>query len=123
MSRSRPAASVEALVPSWLRSLTAQNRSPKTIETYRAAAAAGNIALAGDLCELAGLEAAHGHEPLLAALERAVAFGRYRAQDGRSILAAGTGVAQPTRPGDALIVALPVVTTRPLSAYAIGEPS
>ena len=93
-------------------------------ETFiKAAAAAGITSLASDLDELAGLEAAHGREPLIAALERAVTYGRFRAQDVRSILAAGTGVARPTRPGDALIVDLPVVETRPLSHYAIGEPS
>jgi hypothetical protein len=59
----------------------------------------GNIALAGDLRELAGLEAAHGREPLLAALERAVAFGRYRAQHVRSIFAAG-----PPRPASPPLV-------------------
>ena len=42
-------------------------------------------------------------------------------RDVRSILAAGTGVARPTRPGEALIVELPSVATRPLSDYAIGE--
>ncbi len=89
----------------------------------KAAAAAGATGLAGDLDVLVGLQAAHGKQPLVAALERAVAFGRFRANDVRSILAAGAGVAQPTRPGDALIVALPVVATRPLSAYAIGEQS
>ena len=89
----------------------------------KAAAAAGTTKLAGDLDELAGLEAAHGRDRLIVALERAVAFGRYRAQDVRSILAAGAGVAQPTRPGEALIIALPTVATRPLSAYAIGEQS
>jgi hypothetical protein len=68
---------------------------------------------------LAGLEAAHGREAMISALERAVHFGRFRAHDVRSILAAGTGVARPTRPGEALIVDLPVVATRPLSAYAI----
>ncbi|MGI8755844.1 MAG: Mu transposase domain-containing protein, partial [Acidimicrobiales bacterium] len=87
----------------------------------KAAAAAGITSLAGDLDELAGLEAAHGRDALVAALERAVHFGRFRAHDVRSILAAGTGVARPTRPGDALIVDLPVVATRPLSAYAIGD--
>ncbi len=93
-------------------------------ETFiKAAAAAGMTSLAGDLDELAGLEAAHGRDELIAALERAVAFGRYRAHDVRSIIAAGIGVAQPTRAGEALIVALPVVATRPLSAYAIGEQS
>jgi hypothetical protein len=91
-------------------------------ETFiKAAAAAGTTTLAGDLDELAGLEAAHGRVTLIAALERAVAFGRFRAHDVRSIIAAGVGVAQPTRPGDALIVALPVIATRPLSAYAIGD--
>lgn len=89
----------------------------------KAAAAAGITKLAGDLDELAGLEAAYGRYALVAALERAVRFGRFRAHDVRSILAAGTGVARPTRPGDALIVDLPVVATRPLSAYAIGDQS
>jgi hypothetical protein len=93
-------------------------------ETFiKAAAAAGTTTLAGDLDELADLEAAHGRLTLIAALERAVAFGRYRAHDVRSIIAAGVGVAQPTPPRDALIVALPVVATRPLSAYAIGDQS
>ncbi len=91
-------------------------------ETFiKAAAAAGMTSLGSDLAELAGLEAAHGRPALIAALERAVVFGRFRAADVRSILAAGPGVARPTRPGEALIVALPVVATRPLSDYAIGE--
>lgn len=87
----------------------------------KAAAAAGITALAGDLDELAGLEAAHGRDALIVALERAVTFGRFRAHDVRSILAAGTGVARPRGPGEALVVDLPVVSTRPLSAYAIGD--
>ena len=91
-------------------------------ETFiKAAAAAGTTTLAGDLNELAGLQAAHGRDALIAALERATHFGRFRAHDVRSILAAGAGVARPTRPGDALIVDLPATTTRPLSAYAIGD--
>lgn len=89
----------------------------------KAAAAAGITSLAGDLEDLAGLRAAHGDEPLIAALERAVTFGRFRAADVRSILAAGTGVPRPTRPGEALIVDLPLVATRPLSDYAIGDQS
>lgn len=93
-----------------------------TAEAFiKAAAAAGNTSLAGDLDELAGLEAAHGRDALVTALERAIHFSRFRAHDVRSILAAGTGVARPTRPGDALIVNLPTVATRPLSAYAIGD--
>ncbi len=55
------------------------------------------------------MEAAHGREALIAALERAVEFGRFRAHDVRSILAAGTGVPRPASPGDALIVELPAV--------------
>jgi len=89
----------------------------------KAAAAAGMTGLASDLDDLAGMEAAHGRDALIAALERAVAFGRFRAADVRSILAAGTGVVRPTRPGEALIVALPAVATRPLSDYAIGTES
>ena len=87
----------------------------------KAAAAAGNASLAGDLDDLAGLEAAHGRQALIAALERAVHFGRFRAHDVRSILAAGAGVARPTGPGDALILNLPTIATRPLSAYAIND--
>lgn len=88
-----------------------------------AAAASGITSLAGDLDELAGLEAAHGEAALVAALERAVAFGRFRAHDVRSILAAGTGVPRPTAPGQALIVDLPVVPVRSLSDYAVREGS
>ena len=88
-----------------------------------AAAASGITSLAGDLDELAGLEAAHGKRSLIAALERALAFGRFRAHDVRSILAAGTGVPRPTAAGQALIVALPVVPVRSLSDYAVGEGS
>jgi hypothetical protein len=85
----------------------------------KAAAAAGVTRLGVELGELAGLEAAHGRPMLVAALERAVAFGRWRAVDVRSILAAGTGIPQPTGPGEALVIPLPIVPTRPLSAYAI----
>ena len=89
----------------------------------KGAAAAGVTRLGVELAELAGLEAAHGTETLVAALERAIAFGRWRACDVRSILAAGTGTPQPTAPGDALVIPLPIVGTRPLSAYAIEHRS
>jgi len=87
----------------------------------KGAAAAGITSLRGDLDELLAMRAAHGTEPLVAALERATAFGRFRAHDVRSILAAGKGVMRPARPGEALIVPLPFVSTRPLSDYAIGK--
>jgi transposase len=89
----------------------------------KGAAAAGITTLAGDLDELAGLQAAHGPDVVVAAVARAVQFGRFRAADVRSILAAGTGLPRPTRPGGALIVPLPVVATRSLAAYAIGAES
>jgi hypothetical protein len=89
----------------------------------KGAAARGITSLKGDLEELAQMEAAHGREVLLAALERASSFGRFRAHDVRSIIAACTGVPRPAVPGEALIVELPLVPTRSLSDYAIGEGS
>jgi transposase len=93
-------------------------------ETFlKGAAAAGVTRLGVELEALAGLEAAHGRDALVAALERAVAFDRWRAEDVRSILAAGTGAPRPTGPGEALLIPLPIVPTRPLSAYAIESQS
>jgi transposase len=85
------------------------------------AAAAGHTRLGPELEQLAALEAAHGREVLLAALERAVGFGRWRAADVRSILDAGAGIPQPRPPGDALVLKLPMVPTRPLADYAIDR--
>jgi transposase len=87
----------------------------------KGAAGAGVTRLGADLEELAGLVAAYGPDALVAALERAVVFGRWRAADVRSILTAGTGTPQPTAPGEALVIPLPIVPTRPLSDYAIEE--
>jgi hypothetical protein len=84
------------------------------------AAAAGNTRLGPELAELNTLAAAHGEQVFLDALARAVAFGRWRAADVRSILAAGAGTPQPTTAGDALVLELPRVPTRPLSDYALG---
>ena len=85
------------------------------------AAAAGNTRLGPELAELNTLAAAHGDEAFLDALSRAVAFGRWRATDVRSILAAGTGTPQPRQAGDALVLEFPAVPTRPLSDYAIAD--
>jgi len=87
----------------------------------KGAAAAGITGLAGDLDDLAAMEAAHGRDVVVAGLERAVAFGRFRAHDVRSIIAAGCGISRPARPGEALIVELPTVATRSLGDYAIGD--
>jgi len=84
------------------------------------AAAAGNTRLGAELAELNTLAVAHGEQTFLDALARAVAFGRWRAADVRSILAAGAGTADPRPAGDALVLELPVVPIRPLSAYAIS---
>jgi transposase len=84
------------------------------------AAASGNTRLGPELAELNTLRAAHGDEPFAAALERAVAFSRWRAADVRSILAAGTATPQPRQAGDALVLDLPVVAVRSLADYAIG---
>ena len=63
------------------------------------AAAAGHTRLGPELAELNTLRAAHGEEAFAAALDRAVAFGRWRAADVRSILAAGPGQPIPGLPG------------------------
>lgn len=87
------------------------------------AAAAGVARLAVELPEITALAKAHGTEPLAAALERAVAFRRWRAADVRSILAAGTGVPVVTPPGADLVLTLPSVPTRSLADYAIATES
>jgi len=84
------------------------------------AAAAGCTRLPAELAELNTLRAAHGADAFAAALDRAVAFSRWRAADVRSILGAGAGLPAQAAPGDALVLELPVVPVRPLSDYAIG---
>jgi len=85
------------------------------------AAASGSTRLGTDLAELNTLRAAHGDQEFLAALDRAVAFCRWRPADVRSILAAGAAVPEPRVPaGDALVLDLPLVPVRPLADYAIG---
>lgn len=83
------------------------------------AAAAGSTRLSADLTELLALADAHGTETLLEALTRATAFRRWRAEDVRSILAAGH-TPTPRPAGDALVVELPNVPTRSLEAYKIS---
>ena len=87
----------------------------------RAAAAAGTTKLPSELGTIVELERSHGREALLAALERALAYRRFRAADVRSILAAGPGVTRPTRAGTDLAAELPEVPVRSLAAYASGE--
>ena len=58
----------------------------------------------------------------MAALERALVHRRFRADDVRAILAAGTGVSRPRAAG-APLDGLPPVPVRPLAAYAVGKTS
>ncbi|HEX5533513.1 MAG TPA: IS21 family transposase [Actinomycetales bacterium] len=83
------------------------------------AAAAGVTKLGTEIAEILTLGAAHGGEPLLLALERAVTFGRWRAADIRSILATNGHAPRPTAAGQALVLTLPLVPTRSLDAYRI----
>lgn len=86
------------------------------------AAAAGYTRLGVELAELNTMAAAHGETIFLAALERATAFGRWRAADVRSILAAGAGTPHPRTAGNALVIDLPVSAGRSLSDYAVEPP-
>jgi transposase len=92
---------------------------PVTEAFITGAAAAGCTRLGPELAELNTLRAAHGEETFAAALDRAVAFSRWRAADVRSILAAGVGLPATAGPGNALALQLPAVPVRPLSDYAI----
>ncbi|MBA4370880.1 MAG: IS21 family transposase [Coriobacteriaceae bacterium] len=84
----------------------------------RAAAASGMARLAGEIADIVALEPAYGREALTAALERGLAYRRYRAADLRAILAAGAGVPRHREPGTSLTVSLPAVPVRSLAAYA-----
>ena len=85
----------------------------------RAAAATGTPRLAGELAEITGLEAAWGRDALVAALERATTFRRFKAADVRSILAAGPEAPKVTAEGGMLDTGLPQASTRDLSAYRL----
>jgi transposase len=87
----------------------------------RDAAAAGTSKLGSELALIASLEAAWGRDALLAALERAVAFRRFKAADVRSILEAGVGVPTMVDAGERLTLDLPSVPTRSLDAYRLEE--
>ncbi len=85
----------------------------------RAAAGAGTTKLGTELALITALEAAWGREALVAAIERAAAFRRFRAADVRSILEAGPGVATIVDQGEALVVDLPAVPVRSLEDYRL----
>ncbi len=62
---------------------------------------------------------AHGEAAVTRALERAVRFSRFRADDVRSILAIGPAAPEPVDAGDQVVIDLPTVEQRGLDAYRI----
>lgn len=89
-------------------------------ETFLTGAAAAGVAnLAREIDQILTLHAAHGDRALLEALQRAVQFRRWRADDVRSILAAAGASPQPRAAGQALVLTLPAVPTRSLNDYAV----
>lgn len=86
----------------------------------RAAAAAGTHRLATEIEDIVSLEASWGRAALIAALERATTFRRFKAHDVRSILAAGTAPAV-VRAGEPLDISVPEGAARSLDAYAIEQ--
>jgi hypothetical protein len=87
----------------------------------RAAAAAGTLRLETELAQIVGLEVAWGRAALVHALQRGTTYRRFTAAAIRGILAAGRGVPEPPRAGTQLALDLPVVSERPLSAYALAH--
>src|SRR3712207_7820475 len=87
----------------------------------RGAAAAGTLRLEHELAGIVELVAIWGREAVIGALERATRFRRFKASDVRAILQAGPGLPQPVRAGQQLVLDLPVVPVRPLSAYALVQ--
>ena len=120
-SRPRPNAPVRKITPRTAAEQAFCALGPVAEQWLRNAAASGNTRLGPELTELAALEAAHGRDPLVAALGRAITFGRWRASGVRAILAASAGVAQPTAPGQALVIELPATASRSLADYKIND--
>lgn len=114
----RPSVPVRAIRPRSTAEKDFCSLGPAAEAFIAGAAGAGHTRLGPELAELNTLAAAHGQVAMVAALERATAFGRWRAADVRSILAAGTGVPTPRPAGDALVLDLPTAAGRSLAEYA-----
>jgi hypothetical protein len=87
----------------------------------RSAAAAGTLRLKHELAAIVELVAVWSREAVIGALERATRFRRFKASDVRAILEAGPGLPKPVRAGQQLLLDLPLVPVRPLSAYALAQ--
>jgi transposase len=86
----------------------------------RSGAAAGMTMLPKEIEVIVSeLLPAHGEVAIIGALERAVRFSRFRADDIRSILAIGPAAPEPATAGDPVVVDLPAVEQRNLDAYQI----
>lgn len=92
---------------------------PVAEDFLRAAAAAGVNKLPSELAAIVELVAAYGHGQVVAALRRGLMFRRFTAADIRSIMDAGTGVAEVVDEGMPVDHGLPVVAVRDLSAYTL----
>jgi len=114
----RPAVPVRAIRPRTTAEKQFCALGPAAEAFIAGAAAAGHTRLGPELAELNTLTAAHGQDVMVAALERACAFSRWKAADVRSILAAGAGTPTPRPAGDALVIDLPVAAGRSLAEYA-----
>jgi transposase len=108
-----------------LRPVTATEREflglgPVAEAYLRAAAAAGASRLPRTLQDVLDLVRSHGRDHVLAALQRAVVFGRFGTEDLRSILAAGpaTPPVQRAVASPLMVQGVPPVPTRSLQAYA-----
>ncbi|MDN5574098.1 MAG: IS21 family transposase [Micrococcales bacterium] len=114
----RPVAPVRAIRPRSAAERAFCALGPAAEAFIAGAAGAGHTRLGPELAELNTLTAAHGQAAMVAALGRATAFGRWKASDIRSILAAGAGVATPRKAGQALVLGLPTSSGRSLAEYA-----
>jgi transposase len=86
----------------------------------RAGAAAGMTMLPKEIQVIVDeLLPAYGADAVTRALERAVRFSRFRAEDLRSILAIGPAAPEPVDAGGQVVVDLPTVEQRGLDAYRI----
>ena len=87
----------------------------------RAAAAAGVNKLPSELAGIVEFVAAYSTDAVVAAPGRGLTFRRFTAADIRSILDAGTGVAEVVDDGPPVDHGLPTVPIRDLSAYTLEE--
>jgi transposase len=110
---------VRAIRPRTAAEISFMGLGPAAGPFLRAAAASGMPRLAGEIADIVALEPAYGREALLGALERGLAYRRFRAADLRAILVAGPGVPRHRDPGAQLVIGLPAVPVRPLAAYAL----